>query len=94
MAQDYKYTDEFKTQIAKLREAGKPISAIVKEYGVAKSTISKWHHEFTGSGSFKAADNKSDSEKELRSLQKENKRLKMEVDILKQAALIMGRNVE
>lgn len=31
MAQDYNYTDEFKTQIAKLREAGKPISAKVKE---------------------------------------------------------------
>lgn len=94
MAQEYNYSDEFKIQICKLRENGKPISAIVKEYGVAKSTVSKWHHEYTSSGSFKAADNISASEKELKALKKENVRLKMEVDILKQAALIMGRNAE
>lgn len=94
MSREYNYTEEFKVQIAKLRESGKPISVIVKEYGIAKSTISKWHHDYSTSGSFKAADNVSASDKELKLLQKENKRLKMEVDILKQAALIMGRSVE
>jgi cell division protein FtsB len=33
----------------------------------------------------------SEGERELRALQKENRQLKMENDILKQAALILGR---
>ncbi|RKD25360.1 hypothetical protein BET04_03815 [Caminicella sporogenes] len=45
----------------------------------------------TTSGSFKAKDNRSQEENELIRLRKENQRLKMENDILKQAALIMGR---
>jgi transposase len=44
------------------------------------------------SGSFRTADNRNTEEKELKVLRKENKQLKMEVDILKQAALIMARN--
>ncbi|WP_233520969.1 hypothetical protein [Thomasclavelia ramosa] len=42
-------------------------------------------------GSFHIEDNRSDEEKEPIRLRKENQRLKMENDILKQAALIMGR---
>ncbi|MEG2118210.1 MAG: transposase [Clostridia bacterium] len=94
MAQNYNYTEEFKKQIVNLRESGKPISEIVKEYGIAKSTVSKWHNDYIKSGSFKAGDNISSEEKELKKLRKENKRLLMEVDILKQAALIMGRKGE
>ncbi len=40
---------------------------------------------------FKEKDNRSPEENELNALRKENQRLKMENDILKQAALIMGR---
>ncbi len=41
--------------------------------------------------SFKAEDNRTPEENELIKLRKENQRLKKENDILKQAALIMGR---
>jgi len=88
------YTDEFKRQIAQLRESGKTITELMREYGLGKSTISNWHHQYISSGSFKAADNLSADEVELRKLRKENKQLHMEVDILKQAALIMGRSAE
>ena len=88
------YTIEFKRKIAELRESGKSINEIHQEYGMAKATICNWHNQYKTSGSFKAADNLSDEEKELRRLRKENKQLRMEVDILKQAALIMGRNAE
>ena len=43
------------------------------------------------SGSFKAEGNRTPEENELIKLRKENQRLKMENDILKQTALIMGR---
>ncbi|MFP3152930.1 transposase [Lachnospiraceae bacterium ZAX-1] len=86
------YTDDFKIKIAQLRESGKSISGLMREYKLAKSTISTWHTQYCNSGSFKAADDLSDEGKELKALRKENKQLKMEVGILRQAALIMGRN--
>ena len=89
-----KYTDEFKRQIAQLRESGKTIGELTKEYGLGKSSISNWHHQYLNSGTFTAEGNRSEEEKELRELRKQNKQLKMENDILKQAALIMGRKGE
>jgi len=47
--------------------------------------------QFQQSGSFAEKDNRSPKEQELMDLRKRNKQLEMEVDILKQAALIMGR---
>lgn len=88
------YTAEFKRKIVELRESGKSIPELSREYGISKTSISTWHTQHKTSGSFKTSDNLSDDEKELRNLRKENKRLKMEVDILKQAALIMARNDE
>jgi transposase len=88
------YTTDFKHQIANLVQAGKSSSEISKEYGISKTTVKNWYMRYINSGSFKTEDNRSDDEKELRALRKENKKLKMEVDILKQAALILGRNAE
>jgi transposase len=92
MSQNYNYTDEFKRKISELRESGKSVNELAMEYGLAKSTVSTWHKQFKNSGSFRAKDNLSAEAKELKQLQKELKRLKMENDILKQAALILGRN--
>ena len=85
------YTDEFKKQIVALRNNGKSVSEISTEYTLAKSTINKWVLDYSNTGSFKAKDNRSESENELLKLKKEISRLEMENDILKQAALIMGR---
>ena len=85
------YTEEFKMQIAQLNQHGKSVSEIAREYVLAKSTVSKWVRDFKNSGSFKAKDNRTDEENELIALRKKNKELEMEVDILKQAALIMAR---
>lgn len=70
---------------------GKSRSEIVKKYDLTPSTFSKWIVDYNKSGSFKASDNRSEDENELIKLQKRNKQLEMEVDILKQAALIIGR---
>ena len=81
------YTDEFRENIVKLALNGKPVSEIVNEYGMVKSTVSTWINKYNATGSFRDSDNKSDNEKELIALKKENKQLRMENDILKQAAL-------
>ena len=88
------YTDEFKRKIVELRLNGKPTKEIVSEYKITKSSLYDWERQYKNSGKFTVKDNLSDSEKELRILRKENKRLLMENDILKQAALIMARKPE
>lgn len=86
-----KFTEEFKRQMVKLHESGKPSSEIIREYELTPSTFHKWVKQFNNSGSFKESDNRTPQEKELIELRKQNKQLLMENDILKQAALIMGR---
>jgi len=85
------YTDEFREQIVKLTQSGKPVAHIVKEYGIAKQTINSWVSKYTGTGSFRNAANRTREENELIDLRKEVKHLRMENDILKQAALILAR---
>ncbi|MBB6735342.1 transposase, partial [Cohnella sp. CBP 2801] len=84
------FTDEFKKQMVQLFENGKSRSSIVKEYGLTASALDRWISQSQQTGSFSAKDNRTPEENELLSLRKEVQRLRMENDILKQAALIMG----
>lgn len=85
------YSQEFKRQIVSLSEAGKSRAEIIREYELTPSVFDRWMKQSKATGSFKEADNKSAEQLELEKLQKEVKQLRMENDILKQAALIMGR---
>jgi len=85
------FTDEFKEQIVQLFLNGKSKAEIRKEYDLYASTLDNWIKQHQDTGSFKTNDNLTDAEKELIELRKRNKQLEMENDILKQAALIMGR---
>lgn len=91
MSKRKSYTDEFKKQIVALYINGKPTRELVNEYGISAAAVYKWVKEYETTGSFKAADNRTPEENELIELRKEVKQLRMENDILKQAALIMGR---
>ena len=74
-----------------LYESGKSPSKIIEEYDLSPASIYQWRRQY-GSNSRRdvTLDNK-ESIDELRKLREENQKLKMKVDILKQAALIMGR---
>ena len=85
------FTEEFKAQMVKLYESGKPKQEIMAEYGLTPTAFNTWIKRSKTTGSFKEKDNRSPEEKELIRLRKENQQLKMENDILKQAALILGR---
>lgn len=85
------FTDEFKKQMVNLYNSGKSRTEIIKEYDLTPSALAKWINNYNNSGSFKAEDNRTAEENELIELRKRNRQLEMEVDILKQAALIMGR---
>lgn len=85
------YTDKFKQKIVELYNSSKSRAELVREYELTPSALSSWINKYNSTGSFSIDDNRSDEEKELICLRKENQRLEMENDILKQAALIMGR---
>lgn len=85
------FSSEFKLQMVRLYENGKPRNEIVREYDLTPSALGKWIKQHQNTGSFNHQDDLSDNEKERRKLRKENQQLKMENDILNQAALFMGR---
>jgi len=85
------FSTAFKKQVVALYENGKSRQDIVSEYELISSALDRWFKQFQQSESFKEKDNRSLEEQELMQLRKRNKQLEMEVDILKQAALIIGR---
>jgi transposase len=85
------FTPEFKHQLVQLYKNGKRKCDITKEYDVGYSTLDKWIKQEENSGSFKEKDNLTPEQQELAKLRKQNQQLLMENDILKQAALILGR---
>ncbi len=58
---------------------------------IAHSLFDKWVKQADNSGSFHEKDNRTPEQEELIKLRKELQQLRMENDILKQAALILGR---
>ena len=88
------YSDEFKLQVVRLFSNGKPKREICEEYEVTGSALDRWIKQFNNSGSLGIKNNLTPEESELANLRKELRRLRMENDILKQAALILGRRVK
>jgi len=85
------FSEEFKNQLVQLLNAGKPRAEIIREYDLSASAFDRWIKRINSSGSTKESDNRTPAEQELIKLRKENQRLKMENDVLKQAALIFAQ---
>ena len=85
------FTDEFKRQIVDLHNAGKPKREAMDEYDLGKSTAERRIKSINATGSPRAADNRTPEQNRILELERENRRLRMEVDVLKQAALIYAR---
>jgi len=85
------YSEEFKKQLVQLLNNGKPRGEIIREYELSGSAFDRWVARINTTGSSKEKDNRTTEQAELLRLQKENKQLKMENDILKQAALIFAQ---
>jgi transposase len=86
------YEESFKKQIVQIYNQGNhSYKDLSDQYGIAGSTIRGWVKRYNNSGSFDIHDNRTEEQKELIELRKENQQLKMENDILKQAALLLGK---
>ena len=85
------YEEEFKRQIVRLCENGKPSSQIRAGYGIPRSTLQRWVQGIRNSGSTRAVDNRTPEENELIELRKRNRQLEMEVGVSEQAAPVSAR---
>ena len=85
------FSEEQKKQLVELFNHGKPRSEIVREYDLTGSAFDKWVKRINATGSTYDKDNRTPEEHELQRLRKENQQLRMENDVLKQAALIFAR---
>lgn len=85
------FADEFKRQIVSLYNAGKPPSEIMREHDLGSTTLRRRIDSINATGSPHAADNRTPEQSRVIELERENKRLRMEVDVLKQAAPTFAR---
>lgn len=85
------FTDEFKRQIVDLHSAGKPKREAMDEYDLGKSTVERRVESISAGGSPRAADSRAPGQDRILELEREGRRLRMEVDVLKRAAPICAR---
>ena len=85
------FTDEFKRQIVDLHNAGEPKREAMDECDLGKSTVERRVKPINATGSPRAADNRTPEQNRILEPERENRRLRMEVDILKQAAPVYAR---
>ena len=88
------YTREFKDQIVELFKLGKTVPQLFEEFGVGTSILYRWVQSPAetaqlGSAASRAVGDGSEAD-ELRRLRREVSHLRLENDILKKAAVILG----
>ena len=89
MARQYKsYDEDFKKTIVNLYENGKGISELSREYGVGKSTIDSWIKKYK---TIITSTGETTTNAEILKLQKKNRELEQEVEILKKAVAIFSK---
>ena len=89
MARQYKsYDEDLKKTVVSLYENGKGISELSREYGVGKSTIDSWIKKFKTITTSTGITTNND---EILKLQKKNRELELENEILKKAVAIFSK---
>lgn len=83
-----RYNDDFKKMVVDLYHSGSSVKSLSSEYGVSEVTVYKWIKDFTP---VEGMDGKEITPKEVDAIQKENLRLKQELEILKKAMAIFAR---
>ena len=90
-----RYDKEFKIEAVRLAsEPGNTQAQIERDLGVGQGVISRWKREFKldGEDSFPGKGRLKPQDEELRSLKRENERLRRERDILKKAVAIFSED--
>ena len=85
------FNESFKQQLVKLHNNGKARAEIIREYDLSGSAFDRWVKRINATGSSHEKDNRTPEQTEIIVLRKENHQLRMENDILNQAALIFAQ---
>lgn len=89
MGRSYKsYDEEYKKNIIRLIENGKPVSDIMREYGLNRSVIYAWKKKYE---SVTASDGTVICNDDIEKIKKELKQVKEENEILKKAMAIFTK---
>jgi len=94
MATRKKYTKEFKQDAVRLiTEQGYKQTEAARNLGIDRSMLARWVKEFEAdeSEAFRGNGKLTGEQEELRRLREENRRLKMERDILKKATAFFAK---
>lgn len=75
------FAEEFKRQTAEPCNSGKPPRETMAEYDLGRSTLRRWTSSINATGSARAADNRTPEQNRIIELERENRRLRMEVDV-------------
>jgi transposase len=89
------YNTEYKTEVCRrVVEGGETVAAVSREIGVNENSIHSWVKRYRQNSSqpFVGSGNTRPEDVELRRLQRENRELKEENEILKKAAAYFARN--
>jgi transposase len=92
MAKRPTYPPEFRRRVLELVRSGRTINAVAREFEISRQTIMNWlKQDDLDSGQRTDGGLTTDERKELTFLRRENKRLKMEQEILSKAAAWFAR---
>lgn len=92
-----KYSAEFKLETVKrVKTSGLPIARVAAELGINENTLHGWikRHKQKQDNPFPGSGKLSDDDAKLKKLEKENRELREELDILKKAAAYFAKNLK
>jgi transposase len=85
------YPDEYRQRILELHRSGRSIESLAREFEPSANTISKWVKQSRVDAGEIEDGLTTDERAELRRLRRENRRLKLEREILEKAAAWFAR---
>lgn len=94
MARRPTYPPEFRRRIMQLARSGRSINSLSEEFGVARQSIMNWLKQDDLDSGRRDDGLTTDERKELTHLRRENKRLKLEAEILSKAAAWFARETD
>ncbi len=81
-----RYRPDFKERLVELVRSGRSVGSVAREFGASEQAIRNWVRQSEVDEGRRSDGLTTEVRKEMRRLKRENKRLRMERDILKKAA--------
>lgn len=89
------YTPEFKYEAVRLiTDEGRSMAEVARNLGINATMLGRWKREAQEEDPFPGKGRMKPMEEELRRLQRENRQLKMDREILKKAAAFFARETK